>query len=217
MRRAHDADPQRIRRHGVGAEPVAAGDLGHAVEPRDARADGRANWRRPDRGLRTGRHHRIDDLAVAGAAAKHAAQRVLDLPARRLAIAQHVLCRHQHAGRADAALRRAMFEERFLQRRQSAIRREALNRLDPSAGYLAHRDQARADLAPVEPHRAGAAVAGIAADLGAGEAEVVAQRRGEPRDRRAVPFGPSAVQGEGDLHAKLRSRRRIKVTTASRR
>ena len=36
--------------------------------------------------------------------------------------------------------------------------------------------------AAVEQHRAGAAVAGVAADLGAGETEIVAQRRRQPRD-----------------------------------
>ena len=71
-----------------------------------------------------------------------------------------------------------MGEEGFLQRRQRAVAvAEALDRLDRAARDLAHRDQAGADLPAVEQHRAGAAVAGIAADLGAGEAEVVAQRR----------------------------------------
>ena len=54
---------------------------------------------------------------------------------------------------------------------------QALDRLDRAARDLAHRHQAGADLSPVEQHRAGAAVAGVAADLGAGEAEIVAQRR----------------------------------------
>ena len=49
MRRAHDADPQRIGRNGIGAEEVAAGDLGHAVDPLEARADRRAGGRRRDR------------------------------------------------------------------------------------------------------------------------------------------------------------------------
>jgi len=57
-------------------------------------------------------HHRIDDLAVAGAAAEHAPQRILDLGARRLAVLPHQLLRsHQHARRADAALGRPMIEE----------------------------------------------------------------------------------------------------------
>jgi len=90
-----------------------------------------------------------------------------------------------------------------------------LDRLDPAARQLAHRDQASADLPPVEADRAGAAVARIAADLGPDEAEVVTQSCGKTRDGRAVPFGRPPVQGEGDLHARPRSRRRNSVTTAS--
>ena len=171
---------------------------------RQARAD-RAR-RRPATAAAAGAHgqHGLDDLAVAGAAAEHAAQRILDLgPRRRAAVAQQILRRHQHARRADAALRRAMVEEGLLQRRERAVRRKALDRLDRAAGHLAHRDQAGADLPAVEQHRAGAAVAGVAADLGAGEAEIVAQRGGETRDRRAPSQSAvDAVQGEGDLHAR---------------
>jgi hypothetical protein len=63
-----------------------------------------------------GCHDGIHDLAVARAAAEHAAQRVLDLGSvgcRRLL--QQLVRGHQHAGRADAALRRAKSDERFLQ------------------------------------------------------------------------------------------------------
>ena len=196
MRRAHDADPERIGRHGIGAEQIGARDLGHAVDPRQARTDRSAGGRSGGGGA-AHVHHRIDDLAVAGAAAEHAAQRILDLgAARRVTVGQHVLRRHQHAGRADAALRRAMIEKRLLQRRERAVGvGQALDRLDRPAVHLAHRHQAGADLPAVEQHGAGAAVAGIAADLGAGEAEVVAQRGGQARDRRAAPVGGAGRSG----------------------
>jgi hypothetical protein len=42
VRRAHHAQPQRLGRCLVGAEDVGAGDLGPAVDARQARAD-RAN------------------------------------------------------------------------------------------------------------------------------------------------------------------------------
>jgi hypothetical protein len=48
---------------------------------------------------------------------------------------------------------------------------------------LAQRGQARADLPAVEQHRASAAIACVAADLGAGEAKLVAQHVGKPGDR----------------------------------
>src|SRR5260370_21652751 len=110
-----------------------------------------------------------------------------------------------------------MGEERFLQERQPAVAvAEALDRLDPAALDLAHGDETGAGLPFVEQHGAGAAVARVATDLGAGESEVVAQRRRQPRDRRTAPLGRPAVQGERDLHdAKPRSRRRSTVTTAS--
>ena len=46
-------------------------------------------------------------------------------------------------------------------------------------------DEAGADRLAVEEHRAGAAVAGVAADLGAGQAELVAQHLGQPAHRVA--------------------------------
>ena len=116
MRRAHDADPQRVGRNGIGAEEVAARHLGHAVDLLEARANGCTGGRCRDRHGRRRRHHGLDDLAVAGAAAEHAAQRILDLGAAGLGVAaQQFLGRHQHARRADAALGGAMGKERFLQ------------------------------------------------------------------------------------------------------
>src|SRR5205814_3924055 len=110
----------------------------------------------------------------------------------------------------------AMDEERLLQRCQRAVAiAEALDRFDPPAFDLAHGDQAGADLPSIQKHRAGAAVAGVTADLGAGETEIVAQRRRKPRDRRPVPCRRLAVQDKAHLHdAKPASKRRSKVTTA---
>ena len=153
-------------------------DLGRAVDPRQARADGRAGRRR---GGQRGRRIQdgLDDLAVAGAAAEHAAERILDLAARRprrlapgarwAAISMPgVQMPHCAApwARNDACSAASV-----------PCRRQALDGLDRAARDLAHRHQAGADLPAVEQHGAGAAVAGVAADLGAGEAEVVAQRR----------------------------------------
>jgi hypothetical protein len=110
-----------------------------------------------------------------------------------------------------------MGEEGFLQGGQPTVAvAKALDRLDPPALDLAHGNEAGASLPSVEQHRTGAAVARVATDLGAGEIEIVAQRRRQPRDRRTIPLGRTAVQGERDLHdAKPRSRRRSTVTTAS--
>ena len=119
--RSHSASGRR----GVGAEAVRAGDLRRAVEPRRWRAPtASAGVRHAARRARRRVHHRVDDLAVAGAAAEHAAERVLDRRRGRARIApQQVERGHQHARRADAALRRAMRQEGRAQLRRAAGRR----------------------------------------------------------------------------------------------
>ena len=61
---------------------------------------------------------------------------------------------------------------------------------------LADRYQAGAHLLAVEQHRAGAAIAGVAADLGAGEPSFVAQAVGKPRGGRAADFDRAPVDVE---------------------
>ena len=96
--------------------------------------------------------------------------------------------------------------------------RETLDRLDSSALHLAHRHQAAADLLAVEKDRAGAAIAGVAADLGADEAQRVAQGRGQARGPGTSEFGGAAVQGESHRHATNPfSKRRSRVSPTSRR
>ena len=70
-------------------------------------------------------------------------------------------------------------------------------------------DEAGAGLLTVEEHRAGAAVAGVAADLGAGKPEAVAQRTGEARERIGGDGDRIAVDPEAGIvsrvgHAALR-------------
>ena len=86
--------------------------------------------------------------------------------------------------------------------------------------------QAQTGLA-VEQHRAGAAIAGIAADLGAGEAEFVAQHGGKPARRRRRDLDLAAVEdearaGRNGQHVRAPPRRRrarvcTSVSAASRR
>ena len=125
-------------------------------------------------------HHRVDDLAVAGAAAKHATKRVAHFFFRWLRIAfEQRRAGDQHAWRADAALGRAMLEEGRLQRRKLAVG-EAFDGTHRAAGNAGRRNQAGADRLVVQHHRAGAAIAGVTADLGAGEMQFVAQHRRQP-------------------------------------
>ena len=102
-------------------------DLGLAVEPDRRRADGVAAGRHAaiERGgMARGVQHGLDDLAVAGAAAEHAAQRIAHVlfAGRGISFEQR-RGRNQEARRADAALRGAMREEGGLQRRQFAVGR----------------------------------------------------------------------------------------------
>src|ERR1041385_5761572 len=82
--------------------------------------------------------------------------------------------RHDLAGLAEPALRHAELDPGALHR-MIAGGRQSLDRRDRVAGSAAERRDARADGAAVEVHRAGTAQRLAAAELGAGEAEHVAQ------------------------------------------
>jgi hypothetical protein len=81
-------------------------------------------------------------------------------------------CGHEHARRADPALRAARLEECLLQwvenRSLGRLRSEALDRGDPCAVDLADGHEARIDRSAVDQDRAGAALALAAALLRAG-------------------------------------------------
>ena len=129
---------------------------------------------------------RLEDRRVAGAPAQHAAEAVEHLGVGRgRGSRDEVVGRHQHPRRARAALRAAAREEGGLERGEAVGRAQALDRLDAPALRLAGGDEARAHLLAVEPDRARAAVAGVAADLGPGEPEVLAQ----DVDQATAPVG----------------------------
>ena len=212
MRRAHDADRERTVGGLVGAEDVGAAQLALAVDPAHALSHGLADRRGRLRGrlVHPGDHHRRDDLAVAGAAAEHAAERVHHLRlggARRHS--QQRRRRDEHPRRADAALRRAVRMERALQAPDLAARVETLEGVDAPAVEASHRCHAGADRVAVDEHRARAAVAGVAPHLRRREPEVVAQRRrsGAARIARASPRMPFTVERGDPLTGRLRSAR----------
>src|SRR5690606_6126589 len=86
---------------------------------------------------------------------------------------------HDHAGRAEAALQAVVLAERGLHRVQLAVLGQTLDR--GHLGALRPRRQHGADLdrLAVDVDRAGAALAGVAADVGAGQIEVLAQELDE--------------------------------------
>ena len=71
------------------------------------------------------------------------------------------------------------------------------------------RHQAGADRLAVEQHRAGAAVAGVAADLGAGQPQLVAQHRRQPRAPDGTDTETGAPLTSKAMSAPERSCRRV--------
>ncbi len=167
--------PQReawLLRQRVGPEPIRAGDFSapvHLREPRAYCCAGLGFWTER---FRNGpnRQHGLDDFAIAGAAAEHAGQ---SLPYFRLAgrrcARQQVGRRHQHPRRADAALRGPLSEEGGLQRSQIFVLRQAFDGYHGSGVHPGDRDEAGAQLPAIHQDGAGAAIAGVAADLGSGQ------------------------------------------------
>jgi Rrf2 family protein len=110
--------------------------------------------------------------------------------------------RHDHARRAVAALEGVLILERLLHRVEGAVRvAEALDRGDLAAVGLGGEDGARLHRDAVQCHRAGAALGGVTADVGAGEPEAVAQEvdeEGAGGDRDDTR-GAVDRQADGDL------------------
>ena len=108
---------------------------------------------------------RIDDRAIAGAAADIALERMRQVGLVRLV--ERPRRRHHHAGGAVAALEGLRVVEGLLHGMQLAVLGEALDGGDLAALAAEGGHQAGVERLAVEPHRAGAAVAGIAALLDA--------------------------------------------------
>ena len=141
----------------------------------------------------------VDDVLIAGAAAEVAGDAVANLLlARRRIVLQQVDRRHDHARRAVAALQAVLFPEALLHRMQLAFRRQPFDRHHRRAVGLHREDRARLRAAAVDEHGARAALAGVAADMRAGEIEMFAQEVHEQRARFDVRFAHLAVDGNGD-------------------
>jgi hypothetical protein len=68
-----------------------------------------------------------------------------------------------------------MFNKRFLQRIELVAFRQSLDGENLFAFHPDRELAARVHIAPVDDHRAGTALAAVAADLGAGEPDLIAQ------------------------------------------
>src|SRR5438445_11683383 len=126
------------------------------------------------------RQHSLDVAVVVGAAADVAGHRRADLVRRWMSIAsEQPFGAHELSGRAKSTLRSVVLYERPLKRVQLVAMSEALDGADLSPIGPHRQIAARIDGLTVQQHRAGSAFAAITADLGAGQAEMVAQQFGK--------------------------------------
>ena len=143
--------------------------------------------------------HGLDDVVVARAAAEVALEAEPDLLLGGVRVLlEQVDALHDHPRRAEPALEAVALAERLLHRVQLAVGGQPLDRGDLGAVGLDGQHVARLHAAAVEVHRAGAAVAGVAADDGAGLAELLAQVLHQQHPGFDVVGDLLAVDGEAD-------------------
>ena len=147
---------------------------------------------------------RLDDLRVAGAAADVAGDGVDDLGARgRRVVGQQRMGGEDHRRRAVPALHAVGLAERVLDGRELArAGRHPLDGGDLYAVGLHGEHQAGAHGHAVDQHGAGAAHAVLAAGMGAGEPEPVAQAIEQAGARLDLDRVQAPVDGKLNPHAR---------------
>ena len=114
-------------------------------------------------------------------------------------IAQEAIERHQDAGRAKAALKRVVALERRLQDAETAGRwRQALHGPNLATVDLNGEREASACRFPINVDGAGAAHAVLATDMGAGRADLMAQKIGQQQPGLGLTRARLAVQREAN-------------------
>ena len=162
---------------------------------------------------------RVDDVLVAGAAAEIAFELFADdVVGEVVALAMDQIDRgHDHAGGAEAALQAVMLAEGFLHRMQRrAVGGQALDGLDLVAvGHDRERGAGLHRLA-VEMHDAGAALRGVAADMGARQPQIFAQELDQQGAGVDIGVDGVAVHDQGNLghQHSLELHRRISAAQA---
>src|SRR5260370_21240102 len=136
----------------------------------------------------------LEDRRVAGAPAQVSCQCLADVVARRSRIRlEQRLGREQDAWRAVAALCRPELGERLLQRMELTPGGHPFDRRDRAALDLDWEQEAAQRRLAVDEHRARAALAQLAAMLGARELHVLAQNLEERLVHRQQQLAPLAV------------------------
>jgi hypothetical protein len=142
----------------------------------------------------------LDDVVIAGAAAKIAFELFAHgafVEVMALA-AHHVDGRHDHAGCAKATLQAMVLAKRLLHRMEPAVGGETFDGRDLGAVEGDRERRAGLDGVAVRMDRAAAALAGVAADMGAGQAQVLAQELDEQRAPLDFAADRFAVHGHGN-------------------
>ena len=122
--------------------------------------------------LASGVLDRADNVLVTGTAAEIPIQPVADFALGWIVVSlQELACGHDHAWRAESALQPVLFPEAFLQGVEFAVMRQAFDRGHRSPVRLNRQDRAGLHGLPVQQDRAGAANAGLAADVCAGQTQ----------------------------------------------
>ena len=150
---------------------------------------------------RGGDAHRLDDVLVAGAAAEIAGDRGADLVLVGVGVlGQEGHQREQEARGAEAALQRVRFAKGLLQRVERAVGGgQPFDRGDLATVHLHAEQQTRAHRLAVDEHRAGAAHSVLAADVGAGQPELVPQQVREQQPRLDAQPVHRAVDADLDV------------------
>src|SRR3954447_5848509 len=128
-------------------------------------------------------HDALDDVVIPGAAAQIAFQALSYLVLGRTRMALGEVERvHHHARSAEAALQAVVLLESGLHGMQGTVRvRDGFDREDVGPLRPHRYDRAALDRLPVHVSCAGAALGGVAADVRAGEAQVLADESDEER------------------------------------
>ncbi len=157
-----------------------------------------------------------DDVLVARAAAVVALDRVADLVVGRIGVVgQQVGGRHDHARGAEAALEAVLLPEGGLERMQVVTGRHPFDRPDLASVRLDGQHRARLDGHAVHVDGAGTALAGVAADVGAGQVEVFAEGLDQETSRLHVQLPACPIDDERDVFAHGREPPATRAMTGS--
>src|ERR1044071_5259795 len=141
----------------------------------------------------------LDDVVVAGAPAQVALEPVADFALAGIRVGSTQIGRaHDHAGGTEPALQAVMLAERGLHRMELAAVGEPLDRRDLGAIGLDREHRAGLDRLAVDVHGARAALARIAADVGARETEGAAPGFEQPGGGRTLERMSLSIDLERD-------------------